>query len=456
MSRAAVSKSRADKGSKPPPAHTPVVAHEIVPGKFTDQDWNFMLDKDGSEDFIEDIMEELVDSTMDKIYDIYIDKQLLPFTVTMAKDAILQIIDWQFLARDEGEVNIETDAGWMEDEEPDPASTDCWAQGSVPKQIIPPRPMSPVAEIFEERPDDEDEDVSPLPPQKESTKVEEEAAEMEDKVSEAEEDSTDQKAKSKPKEEKKEKKRFKFKPYKGRLGSSHVSRMSESLEETEMKMIASEIEASLEFKQMDKASGILNMPASCHSILKVQSGRPPGNKEVMYDDMGNVVAVIKLNPEKLPSHKVKVNYQVVDPSVEAAQARLEAMRHGKFMKIKLRKKKTSPEESLDKSFDSVSIKQGDSKTELPPPMIESMELAAGVTVKEGGRVRRGPKRYIRKSDVLSTNLQGLHPVANKTAKPALEVADLLDRHTPILRPIRDSPPLPPIIPHPPSQPRIST
>lgn len=56
-----------------------------------------MLDKDGSEDFIEDIMEELVDTTMDKIYDIYIDKQLLPFTVTMAKDAILQIIDVSFI-----------------------------------------------------------------------------------------------------------------------------------------------------------------------------------------------------------------------------------------------------------------------------------------------------------------------------------------------------------------------
>lgn len=38
-------------------------------------------------------------------------------------------------------------------------------------------------------------------------------------------------------------------------------------------------------------------------LFQVQSGRPPGNKEVMYDDMGNVVAVIKLNPEKLPSHK---------------------------------------------------------------------------------------------------------------------------------------------------------
>lgn len=38
------------------------------------------------------------------------------------------------------------------------------------------------------------------PPQKENTMVEEEAAEMEDKVSEAEEESADQKAKSKPKE----------------------------------------------------------------------------------------------------------------------------------------------------------------------------------------------------------------------------------------------------------------
>lgn len=43
MSRAAVSKSRADKGAKPAPAHTPVVSHEIVPGKFNDQDWFVLI-----------------------------------------------------------------------------------------------------------------------------------------------------------------------------------------------------------------------------------------------------------------------------------------------------------------------------------------------------------------------------------------------------------------------------
>jgi len=52
-----------------------------------------MVDKDNSEDFIEDIIEELVDTTIGTIYDNYIDRQLLPFTVTMAKDAILQIIE---------------------------------------------------------------------------------------------------------------------------------------------------------------------------------------------------------------------------------------------------------------------------------------------------------------------------------------------------------------------------
>jgi hypothetical protein len=30
--------------------------------------------------------------------------------------------------------------------------TDCWAQGSVPKNIIPSRPISPVAEEFDEHP----------------------------------------------------------------------------------------------------------------------------------------------------------------------------------------------------------------------------------------------------------------------------------------------------------------
>lgn len=52
-----------------------------------------MTEKDGSEEFIEDILESLIDAVSDKITINYQERQLLPFTVTMAKDAILQVIE---------------------------------------------------------------------------------------------------------------------------------------------------------------------------------------------------------------------------------------------------------------------------------------------------------------------------------------------------------------------------
>ena len=38
--------------------------------------------------------------------------------------------------------------------------TDCWAQGSVPKNIISSRPISPVAEEFDEHPNVVDDDIA--------------------------------------------------------------------------------------------------------------------------------------------------------------------------------------------------------------------------------------------------------------------------------------------------------
>lgn len=45
---------------------------------------------------------------------------------------MLQITEWRFLARDEGESAVAEDPTWGEDEEPFACTTDAWAQGSVP------------------------------------------------------------------------------------------------------------------------------------------------------------------------------------------------------------------------------------------------------------------------------------------------------------------------------------
>lgn len=50
---------------------------------------------------------------------------------------MLQIIEWRFLARDEGESAVAEDPTWGEDEEPLACTTDAWAQGSVPLMRAP-------------------------------------------------------------------------------------------------------------------------------------------------------------------------------------------------------------------------------------------------------------------------------------------------------------------------------
>lgn len=45
---------------------------------------------------------------------------------------MLQITEWRFLPRDEGESAVAEDPTWGEDDEPLACTTDAWAQGSVP------------------------------------------------------------------------------------------------------------------------------------------------------------------------------------------------------------------------------------------------------------------------------------------------------------------------------------
>lgn len=52
-----------------------------------------MVERDGGDDFVMDIMDDLMDQTMKAIYEKYIDRQLLPFTISQAKDAIIEIIE---------------------------------------------------------------------------------------------------------------------------------------------------------------------------------------------------------------------------------------------------------------------------------------------------------------------------------------------------------------------------
>ncbi|ELU06521.1 hypothetical protein CAPTEDRAFT_218998 [Capitella teleta] len=469
MSRSTAAKSRAEKGGKSSSAATPAVSHEIVPGKYTDQDWNACLDHEEGDEFVLDIVGDVCSSAIDIIFQNYIEKQLVPYTVVQARDAIVQIIEWQFLARDNGESSVISECGWQQDEEPEPAITDCWAQGSVPHVIVSPRTprdikienLDTVQEDVEENEGKGDTEIirEPTPEEKE-----EKAEEIEEPASsipleepfQEEPDPVKQDEAKEPKSSAKPK--IKFKPYRGKLKSGGLTKMAESLEETEMELMMKDYMK--QYPTMTPDAHILQMPSSCHALVKLQNGRPPGkNREVLYDDMGNVVGVVKIDPERLPAHKVRTKFHVIDPEVDAAQKRLDNMRTGRHLKTKRTphppSEKRSHTSSTKSNVRNFSLSKASSKGSggttqegmavLPPPLIESMRVAPGVVVREGDRVKKGPKKHSDKVDLIAVaTKRGLRPISMGAQIPTISLSDLLDHQTPVVKPIVDSRPVPPI------------
>ena len=65
-----------------------------------------MLDHDSSEEYIIDMLEMVVDNAMNIIHENYIERQLLPFTITQAKDAILQIVEVYLIFRSKLKIQL--------------------------------------------------------------------------------------------------------------------------------------------------------------------------------------------------------------------------------------------------------------------------------------------------------------------------------------------------------------
>ena len=52
-----------------------------------------MLEIDDSQEFVWEIIDEVFDSTIKIIYDKYLEKQAIPYTISKAHEAILHLID---------------------------------------------------------------------------------------------------------------------------------------------------------------------------------------------------------------------------------------------------------------------------------------------------------------------------------------------------------------------------
>ncbi|EDO36270.1 predicted protein [Nematostella vectensis] len=457
-----MSKSRQEKTKTPAQsAPPPPVNNDIVPGRFTEAEWNLMVEGEEGEDFVCDIVQEIVESTMQVLHDRYITSQTLPYTVQEARDLLLQMIEWQFLACDGGENNPAIDATWLEEDEPIAPITDSWAQGSVPvllrsssagsssvmsdastdssclvEEERPGAPQPPFENL--EIPDTPLSTSSPAQPSKQVTP----------KTAGEEINPTPlPKKKTAPRKQKRP-----FKPHKGKLPAFSGVDLT-SLTDTRIM----DQQATVDGTAPALDGNGLALFSSSNSILKTQYGRPPGNKDVVYDEWGNVIAVMRINPQKLPSHRVRTKFKIVDPEVEAMQLRTKS-KSSRAVLYNLTKGSSKHGGSSDRdairstqmgpnhirtSGGTIYTQTGEI-TPLPPPLVDSMDINAGVVVREGGVVRRGPIQAPPKIDKRPSNtrLQPLDSTALARARP-----EPVSRMSPIIRPLHLADPVPPITSH---------
>nr|XP_047908035.1 uncharacterized protein C2orf81 homolog isoform X3 [Anser cygnoides] len=127
--RAAASRLRGDKSRPPTAAAVPT---DVVPGRLSEAQWLALVAAEEGDGDVGDVLAELLGRVMEECFRVYLARQRVPFTVSQARDAVLQVAAWRFLARDEGDAELRGDGAWQEDEEPAPCAIDTWAQGSVP------------------------------------------------------------------------------------------------------------------------------------------------------------------------------------------------------------------------------------------------------------------------------------------------------------------------------------
>lgn len=157
------------------------------------------------------------------------------------------------------------------------------------------------------------------------------------------------------------------------------------------------------------------LPPSCSNLLRIQLGRPPNIKDVLYDEAGNITAVPRLDLARLPKHWVKPSVEIVDPDVESLRQEALKTVSGRCKQQHRPKVPRAGADTLARARpvgvgDGLARASGkrlpDQAAHPPPPpgrsleptsllfvtptvLAESMVLAPGVTMKRAGITRRG-------------------------------------------------------------------
>ncbi|KAG6930017.1 hypothetical protein G0U57_004456 [Chelydra serpentina] len=469
--RVPLSKSRAEK-SRPPTVPIPQV--DIVPGRLSESEWISLVTMEEGEDGVGDILAGMINQVMDECYKVYLARQCIPFTISQARDAILQIAEWRFLARDEGEATVEEDATWQEEEEPVACVTDSWAQGSVPVMrtsltLFPQEREVSLDRLPEETLSHEETRSYTGSPEVPASPPSEQPSQ--EKGVKSAKSSGPQNLLPQPAPPPLPKPRKAYRSHRGPLRSASLKSTARPPQETEKELLRQQLSQTLPEESSLEDLGSLHqlLPMSCSKLLKIQAGRPPNIKGVTYDEFGTVIAMPRLDPACLPKCWVKPHVEVLDPDVEAK--RQEVLKtvsgHGQRSTKSHRRAAQGPgvgelistkllqdtgpmlsgglaqavcQSHADKRAQHLpskakSLEPSSHVYWKPSSLLDSIELAPGVAIRDSSSVKRGPHLgALYEEGGEGVFHRKLRPIRPRVSLPAVAVEQLICDHMPQVRP----------------------
>lgn len=132
MSKGKATRSSTATSSTPAPA--PTITNDILTGRFTEHEWNTLVEVEDGEELVSELLGSIVGGVMDMIHQRHLEENIVPFSLNWAEHLMTNLIDWQFLVHDNGESKSDED-NWLQDDEPARAPLDSWGRGSVPTRI---------------------------------------------------------------------------------------------------------------------------------------------------------------------------------------------------------------------------------------------------------------------------------------------------------------------------------
>ena len=286
---------------------------------------------------VSDLVEELI-ARMHAVLDEKAELQRsVPFAVRAVTADMLSVVRCYYTECDRGEPQLATATSWSADAEPRPAMIDAWSRGAVPvkKRAPPPAPLvdasAPGSSVGGSR-SQRSQRTSPRPKSREGGKEDGAAAVV--VTAKAPPKSTEAAA---PAE-------------KGKKGGA----MKTPEEERAARMAA---EAKEETERLER-------------LRQEVKGR-----EYTYDQMGNVIVIETVNPERLPAYQYATRAGMAhEPAPEAVKGKKGSRRPPPAKSSALRFNQPAKYEELDS---------------LQPPLGETMTMREGVSMTQDGSLTSG-------------------------------------------------------------------